>query len=65
MLRRLFYPMVVSVMMIVGLSFSCFAPPPPTPGNNFDELPIDGGLILLAIAGTALAGVQTTKKSKH
>lgn len=65
MLQRLFYPLIVLVMLTLSSSLNCFAPPPPTPAPNgpIGGQPIDGGIVLLAIAGSALLGVKTARKS--
>ena len=50
-------------ILALMISTPCFAPPPPpSSGNNTPLAPIDGGIVLLAIAGVA---VGATKKLRE
>ncbi len=50
-------------ILALMISTPCFAPPPPPgSGNTTPMAPIDGGIVLLAIAGVA---VGATKKLRE
>jgi len=68
MLRRLFYPSIVLVALTLSTSLNCFAPPGGPPPMNGPNGPIGGGsiddgLLLLALAGTAMIGFKTAKRA--
>lgn len=57
---------IVTLVLSVGFGVTVYAqlPPPPTPTTPPTQVPLDGGVIMLAVAGAAYGAKKVYNKRK-